>query len=236
MERRVRIYREWQGDYGDIIVQLNVEDTAFGVADYVVQELGVETIELKWGQGAKCIGGEIKIRDLDRAIELQKRGYIITPNPGESDVCDSFRTGGIKEFERHSRLGFIDEEQFLHHGRAAAQAPGSQTGHPEDRRLRVSGAGPRHQVVVEGACGSGHHRWVRRRHGHEPLADDGRVGGTHLLSAVDGIRVRQTLGHAGRVDARSGHGRRLLDRGPYLQGAGHGCALLQGCVHGPCTR
>ncbi len=113
MERRVRIYREWQGEYGDIIVQLNVEDTAFGVAEYVVQELGVETIELKWGQGAKCIGGEIKIRDLDRAIELQKRGYIITPNPGESDVCDSFRAGGIKEFERHSRLGFIDEEQFL---------------------------------------------------------------------------------------------------------------------------
>ena len=113
MERRVKLYKEWQEDYGDIIVQLNVEDTAFHVAEYVVDKLGIETIELKWGQGAKCIGGEIKIRDLDAAIELQKRGYIITPNPSDPHVERAFASGGIKEFERHSRLGFIDEEQFL---------------------------------------------------------------------------------------------------------------------------
>ena len=130
MERRVRIYKEWQEDYGDIIVQLNVEDTAFGVADYVVEKLGVETIELKWGQGAKCIGGEIKIRDLDRAIELQKRGYIITPNPGEPGVCEAFESGGIKEFERHSRLGFIDEEQLPAHGRVPAPDAWASSGSP----------------------------------------------------------------------------------------------------------
>jgi len=83
------------------------------VADYVVEKLGVETIELKWGQGAKCIGGEIKIRELERAIELQKRGYIITPNPSLPSVQQSFKSGAIKEFERHSRLGFIDEDGFL---------------------------------------------------------------------------------------------------------------------------
>jgi glutamate synthase domain-containing protein 2 len=113
MERRVRVYKEWQEEYGDIIIQLNVEDTVMGVAEYVVENLGVETIELKWGQGAKCIGGEIKIRDLERAIDLQKRGYIITPDPSMPAVRKAFETGGIKEFERHSRLGFIDEEQFL---------------------------------------------------------------------------------------------------------------------------
>ncbi len=75
--------------------------------------LGVETVELKWGQGAKCIGGEIKIRDLDRAIELRKRGYIITPNPSLPSVQQAYENGGIKEFERQSRLGFIDEDQFL---------------------------------------------------------------------------------------------------------------------------
>ncbi|MCX7806249.1 MAG: FMN-binding glutamate synthase family protein, partial [Planctomycetota bacterium] len=76
MERRIKIYKEWQEDHGDVIVQLNVEDTRLGVAEYVVRKLGVETIELKWGQGAKCIGGEIKIPDLERALELQRRGYI----------------------------------------------------------------------------------------------------------------------------------------------------------------
>ena len=42
-------------------MQMNVEDTRFGVAEYAIEKLGVETIELKWGQGAKCIGGEIKV-------------------------------------------------------------------------------------------------------------------------------------------------------------------------------
>jgi len=113
MERRLKIYHEWQEDCGDIIVQLNVEDTQFGVAEYVVQKLGVETIELKWGQGAKCIGGEVKIRDLDRALDLQKRGYIVAPNPSNPAVQSAFKSGAIQEFERHSRLGFVDHEQFL---------------------------------------------------------------------------------------------------------------------------
>ena len=113
MERRIKVYKEWQGDFGDVIVQLNVEDTRLGVAEYVVEKLGVETIELKWGQGAKCIGGEIKIRDLERAIELQRRGYIVTPNPADKAVQSAFKQGGLKEFERHSRLGFVHEEEFL---------------------------------------------------------------------------------------------------------------------------
>jgi len=113
MERRVKTYKEWQEDHGDIIVQLNVEDTQFGVAEYVVEKLGVETIELKWGQGAKCIGGEIKIDCLDRALELQNRGYIVTPNPSNPAVQAAYKNGAIKEFERHSRLGFVDEEGFL---------------------------------------------------------------------------------------------------------------------------
>ena len=113
MERRVKLYKRWQEDHGDIVVQLNVEDTRLGVAEYVTSELGVETIELKWGQGAKCIGGEIKIGDLERALELQKRGYIVTPNPSNTAVQTAFKSGAIKEFERHSRLGFVEEDDFL---------------------------------------------------------------------------------------------------------------------------
>jgi len=113
LERRVKIYRDWQEDCGDIIVQLNVEDTRLGVAEYAVGQLGVQTIELKWGQGAKCIGGEIKIRERERALELQRRGYIVTPDPSNPAVAAAFKSGGIKEFERHSRLGFIDEDGFL---------------------------------------------------------------------------------------------------------------------------
>ncbi|NOZ24441.1 MAG: FMN-binding glutamate synthase family protein [Planctomycetes bacterium] len=113
MERRVKIYQEWHEGYGDLIVQMNVEDYRLGVAEYVVDKLGVKTIELKWGQGAKCIGGEIKIKSLERALELQKRGYIITPNPSNEANQLAFKIGALKEFERHSRLGFIEEDEFL---------------------------------------------------------------------------------------------------------------------------
>lgn len=113
MRRRVEEYRKWYEGYGDLVVQMNVEDTRFGVAEYATGKLGVETIELKWGQGAKCIGGEIKIDDLDRALDLQKRGYLMTPDPSDKAVQAAFRGGAFKAFERHSRLGFIDQEGFM---------------------------------------------------------------------------------------------------------------------------
>ncbi len=112
MRRRVELYKRWHEGYGDIHVQLNVEDTRMGVAEYVIEKLGVETIELKWGQGAKCIGGEIKVESLERALELQRRGYIVTPDPSLPANQEAFRKGALKAFERHSRLGFIEEEAF----------------------------------------------------------------------------------------------------------------------------
>lgn len=112
MERRIELYREFHEGYGDVLVQLNVEDTRLGVAEYVIEKLGVETIELKWGQGAKSIGGEIQVHTLERALELQRRGYIVTPDPSNETVQHAFKSGAITHFERHSRLGFIDEESF----------------------------------------------------------------------------------------------------------------------------
>ncbi|MFQ5953118.1 MAG: FMN-binding glutamate synthase family protein [Candidatus Omnitrophota bacterium] len=113
MDRRIEVYKRFHEGYGEILVQMNVEDTRLGVAEYVRKKHNLETIELKWGQGAKCIGGEIKVRDLDRALELQKRGYIVTPDPSNSAIQEAFKIGEIKEFERHSRLGFVSEESFL---------------------------------------------------------------------------------------------------------------------------
>lgn len=113
MRRRVEQYRRWHEGYGDIVVQMNVEDTRFGVAEYVIEKLGVETIELKWGQGAKCIGGEVKLPTLERALELQQRGYLVTPDPSLLANQAAHKDGGLKQFERHSRLGFIDQEAFM---------------------------------------------------------------------------------------------------------------------------
>jgi glutamate synthase domain-containing protein 2 len=112
MDRRIEAYRRYYSGYGEILIQMNVEDTNHGVAEYIINKHHIQTIELKWGQGAKCIGGEIKVNSLERALELQKRGYIVTPDPSDPIIQASFKSGALKEFERHSRLGFVSAESF----------------------------------------------------------------------------------------------------------------------------
>jgi glutamate synthase domain-containing protein 2 len=113
MDRRIEIYKRFHDGFGEILVQMNVEDTRMGVAEYVRKKHKLETIELKWGQGAKCIGGEIKVKSMERALELKKRGYIVTPDPSIYANHEAFKIGAIKEFERHSRLGFVSEDSFF---------------------------------------------------------------------------------------------------------------------------
>ena len=113
MDRRIEMYNEFHDGYGEMLVQMNVEDTKLGVAEYISSKHEMDTIELKWGQGAKCIGGEIKVKDIDRAVELKKRGYIVTPDPEDHAVREAYKLGAIREFERHSRLGFVTKESFM---------------------------------------------------------------------------------------------------------------------------
>jgi glutamate synthase domain-containing protein 2 len=89
-----------------------------------VEKLGVEIIEPKWGQGAKDIGGEVKLPTLERALQLRSRGYIVLPDPEDPVVQEAFKQGDFKEFERHSRLGMVSEEGF----------------HKEVKRLKKVGA------------------------------------------------------------------------------------------------
>jgi glutamate synthase domain-containing protein 2 len=113
LKRRVRLYQQHRRDgYGAIVVQANVEDTRLGAQEYAIEKLGVECVEMKWGQGAKNIGGEVKIRDLEKAQWLHQRGYLVLPDPTDPDVVRDFRRGAFREFERHSRVGMVTEESF----------------------------------------------------------------------------------------------------------------------------
>ncbi len=113
LKRRIKLYMDHQRDgYGAIIVQANIEDTRLLVQEYAIEKLGIECVELKWGQGAKDIGGEVKIKDLKKAQLLYKRGYIVIPDPMDPNVIKAFERGSFKEFERHSRVGMVTEESF----------------------------------------------------------------------------------------------------------------------------
>ena len=114
LERRVKLYKQWQRNgYGGIIVQANVEDSRLGVLEYAIEKLGADGVELKWGQGAKDIGGEVKLGSLEKAQLLRKRGYIVLPDPLDPFVVKEFKDGVFTEFERHSRVGMVTKEDFL---------------------------------------------------------------------------------------------------------------------------
>ncbi len=113
LKKRIQGFRDWQDGYGEIVLQSNVEDTKLGVLEYAIGELGVKAVELKWGQGAKNIGGEVKISTLKEALLLKRRGYIVYPDPENLTVQELFKAGSFREFERHSRVGMVTEESFL---------------------------------------------------------------------------------------------------------------------------
>lgn len=113
LDRRIATYMRYYDGYGAIIVQMNVEDTRNGVAEYIANKYGDKVIiELKWGQGAKDIGGEIQVSDLDYALFLQGRGYIVDPDPSKPEVQKAFKAGALKSFARHSRLGNTDKKNW----------------------------------------------------------------------------------------------------------------------------
>ncbi|MGO0122363.1 FMN-binding glutamate synthase family protein [Desulfothermobacter acidiphilus] len=161
MERRIRAYRDWQRGPGFIAVQANVEDTRLGVQEYCLERLGVTAVELKWGQGAKSIGGEVKLDSLDRALELKRRGYIVLPDPEDPTVQEAYHALAFREFERHSRVGVVDEEAFLRRveelRRAGAKYITLKTGayRPADlaRAVRLASLARLDLLTVDGAGG-----------------------------------------------------------------------------------
>lgn len=114
MEFRVKSYTDfWDGENGRIVLQTNVEDQRAGVDEYALSKLDVEVIERKWGQGAKAIGGEVRLSSIERALELKSRGYMVVPDPEDPHVQEAFRAGAFTSFERHSRVGFPEHDTFL---------------------------------------------------------------------------------------------------------------------------
>jgi len=113
LDRRIQTYLKYYDGYGAIIVQMNVEDTRNGVAEYIIDKYGDDVIlELKWGQGAKDIGGEIQVNDLEYALFLKNRGYVVDPDPEKPSVQAAFNNGALKSFARHSRLGYTDLSNY----------------------------------------------------------------------------------------------------------------------------
>jgi len=106
LDRRIDTFLRYYDGYGAIIVQMNVEDTRNGVAEYILEKYGDKVIlELKWGQDAKDIGGEIQVPDIEYARFLKDQGYVVDPDLYDSAVEAGYKARAVTSFAHHSRLG-----------------------------------------------------------------------------------------------------------------------------------
>ncbi len=73
----------------------------------------MEFFEVKVGPGGQGHRGEVKLPNLDRARQLKERGYIVLPDPTDPLTIEQYNLRGIREFERHSRVAMVQEEEFF---------------------------------------------------------------------------------------------------------------------------
>jgi hypothetical protein len=113
IEEMVNSFRQYYRGYGDIILQANYDDENLGVLDYAITKLGVKSVELKFGQAAKGIQGMGRVKNIEDAINFQKMGYLIYPDPSDSKVAENFRNGKGQIFERIGKLPMWNEEILI---------------------------------------------------------------------------------------------------------------------------
>ncbi|MDY6972340.1 MAG: glutamate synthase-related protein [Thermodesulfobacteriota bacterium] len=113
MERRITCFKDWHDGSGQIFVQCNQDDMKRGVPEYVIERLGVEGIEIKWGQDAGSICWQNKTPSIEDARELKNRGYSVIPDPDDPLTDKMIECGAVKELEVHGESSLIDEEGLL---------------------------------------------------------------------------------------------------------------------------
>lgn len=104
LREMTKCYRDYAQGYGDIILQANYDDEEIGVLEYAIQSLGIKSVELKLGQGAKGIQGISYIKSKEDAIKFHQLGYLIYPNPLKEGALDAFNNGEFHSFERVGKL------------------------------------------------------------------------------------------------------------------------------------
>jgi len=109
----VNSFRNYYRGYGDIVLQANYDDENLGVLDYAITKLGVKSVELKFGQAAKGIQGIGKVKNIDDALKFQKMGYLIYPDPSNTEIAENYKNDKGQIFERIGKLPIWNEEILI---------------------------------------------------------------------------------------------------------------------------
>jgi hypothetical protein len=104
----VGAFRQHYRGYGDIVLQANWDDEQLGVLDYAITTLGVESVELKFGQAAKGIQGMGRVEKLEDAIKFKQMGYLVHPDPSNPEIAAAYARGVGPVFEKIGKLPMWD--------------------------------------------------------------------------------------------------------------------------------
>jgi hypothetical protein len=113
LKEMVESFKRFYHGYGDIVLQANYDDEYLGVLEYGIRELGIKTVELKYGQAAKGIQGFGYIDDLEKAQKLYQLGYVVTPNPMDDEIIKKHKMGVGKPFLKVSKLPMWNEDYMI---------------------------------------------------------------------------------------------------------------------------
>lgn len=121
-EKMIEAFLRYDRGYGGVVVQLNYDDIYNDnqTLDYICRKYGNRIIiEIKLGQGGKCINGEAVTEDLKKALKMRQR-YPVYPDPMKAQVQEDWKNGKIRRFTRYSCVPFTEvndyheaEEQFV---------------------------------------------------------------------------------------------------------------------------
>lgn len=113
IERMVSSFRKHYRGFGDIVLQANYDDENLGVLDFAITNLGVKSVELKFGQAAKGIQGMGRVRNIEDAIRFQEMGYLIYPDPSDPIISENYRKGVGQVFEKIGKLPMWNEDILI---------------------------------------------------------------------------------------------------------------------------
>ena len=106
-------FQKYYRGYGQIVLQCNVEDDMLGVPEYAIKEYSVDAIEFKFGQSAKGTQPVRRLKNRDEALEKQKMGALVFPDPMDPEIIKKAEEGTCPNFYSYARLPLWDEEYLI---------------------------------------------------------------------------------------------------------------------------
>ena len=165
-----------------------------------------------------------------KTLELKSRGYVVQPDQ-EPGSADGLQVGAIKEFERHSRLGFVSRDGFFDEVdrlrglgfKRITLKTGAYSMAELAMAIRYGAEAKIDLLTIDGAPGStGMSPW--------PMMNEWGIPTFYLQALVYEFATKLSRREEG---ARYRHGWRLFHRGWGLQVHRYGRALRQSDMHGP---